>query len=231
MRKIGCGALRAPHPIFRSFTAYRTAGPSQSGYNPGMSPVYTRSGDDGKTGLLGQGRLPKHHPRLEALGTLDEASAALGMARAMSSVLQTRTILMDVQRDLYALMAEIANTTRQAQLSSILNPTRVQWLESQTDAITALAPPPAEFILPGDTLPGAALSLARTVVRRAERRVVALLDSGELDNPLLLQYLNRLSSLCFALELLENQSAGQNTTLAKKLSAGSEEDKPAKTEG
>ena len=75
---------------------------------------------------------------------------------------------------------------------------------------------PEEFILPGDSLSGSAMSLARTIVRRAERRVAELLDIGEIKNPILLQYLNRLSSLCFALELLENQSAGQETTLAKK---------------
>jgi cob(I)alamin adenosyltransferase len=107
----------------------------------------------------------------------------------------------------------------------------VQWLEAQTDAITALAPPPAEFILPGDSLPGAALSLARTIVRRAERQVAALIDSGELDNLLPLQYLNRLSSLCFALELLENQFAGHDTTLAKSQPSSSVGDKPAKTKG
>ena len=91
----------------------------------------------------------------------------------------------------------------------------LQWLESQVDAIVALAPIPTEFILPGDSLPGAALALARTVVRRAERRVAELLDTGEIENRVLLQYLNRLSSLCFALEVFENAQAGKPTSLAK----------------
>jgi cob(I)alamin adenosyltransferase len=181
-----------------------------------MSPFYTHSGDDGKTGLLGEGRLPKYHPRMETLGTLDEASAALGLARALCKAPQTGPILVDVQRDLYALMAEVAATPENAQRFRTVDLPRVEWLESQTDAIAALTPVPTEFILPGDSLSGAALSLSRTIVRRAERRLAELLDKGEMDNPVLLQYLNRLSSLCFAMELLENQQAGHPTILAKK---------------
>ena len=92
---------------------------------------------------------------------------------------------------------------------------RVHWLESQVDAIVASAPIPTEFILPGDSLAGAALAVARTVVRRAERRVAKLLDTGEIENKVLLVYLNRLSSLCFVLEVFENAQAGKPTTLAK----------------
>jgi cob(I)alamin adenosyltransferase len=181
-----------------------------------MSPLYTRNGDDGTTGLLGEGRLPKHHPRMEAIGSLDEASAAIGMARAVCKAARTGPILVDVQRDLYALMAEVAATPENAPRFQTLSRTRVEWLESQADALSALAPLPAEFILPGDTLPGAALALARTIVRRAERRLSDLLERGDITNPLLLQYLNRLSSVCFALELLENRQAGNPLTLAKK---------------
>jgi cob(I)alamin adenosyltransferase len=181
-----------------------------------MSPLYTRNGDDGTTGLLGKGRVPKHHPRMEAIGSLDEASAAIGMARAVCKAAQTGPILVDVQRDLYALMAEVAATLENAPRFGTLGRERVEWLESQADAISALAPLPAEFILPGDTLPGAALALARTIVRRAERRLSDLLERGDITNPVLLQYLNRLSSVCFALELLENHQAGNPLTLAKK---------------
>jgi cob(I)alamin adenosyltransferase len=181
-----------------------------------MSPFYTRTGDDGKTGLLGEGRLPKYHPRIEALGTLDEASAALGLARALCKAPQTGPILVDMQRDLYALMAELAAAPENAERFRTVDPARVRWLESQADAISTLAPVPAEFILPGDSLAGAALALSRTIIRRAERRLAELIDKGELDNPVLLQYLNRLSALCFAMELLENQQAGNPTILAKK---------------
>jgi cob(I)alamin adenosyltransferase len=181
-----------------------------------MSPFYTRTGDDGSTGLLGEGRLPKHHPRIETLGALDEASAALGLARALCQAPQTKSILVEAQRDMYALMAEVAATSGNAVRFRTLDLSRVQWLESQANDLSATVHLPAEFILPGDSLPGAALALSRTIVRRAERRVADLLDAGEVKNPILLQYLNRLSSLCFAMELLENQTASQDTTLAKK---------------
>ena len=181
-----------------------------------MPPFYTRTGDDGSTGVLGEGRLPKHHPRIEALGTLDEASAALGLARALCQTSQTKAILMDVQRDLYAVMSEVAATPENAERFQILSLPRVHWLEFQSDKLSATVPIPAEFILPGDSLSGAALALSRTIVRRAERRVAELLEAGEIKNPILLQYLNRLSSLCFALELLENQATDHDTTLAKK---------------
>jgi cob(I)alamin adenosyltransferase len=180
-----------------------------------MTPVYTRAGDDGTTGTLGENRLPKYHPRMETLGALDEASAAIGLARALCKDPQIETILKDVQRDLYTIMTEVSATPENAQRFQIITPRRVQWLESQVDTITAMAPIPAEFILPGDSIPGATLALARTIVRRAERRVAELLDSHAIENRVMLLYLNRLSSLCFALEVFENAQAGKPTTLAK----------------
>lgn len=176
---------------------------------------YTAKGDDGTTGLLGEGRVPKYHARMEAVGALDEASAALGLARAQCSAPQTSSILIEVQRDLYKLMAEVAATPENAPRFHFINTERVKWLEKQTDELSAVVEMPKQFILPGDTLGGAALSLARAIVRRAERRVVSLFDDEEVVNADLQRYLNRLSSLCFVLELLENQHAGKKTTLAK----------------
>ena len=176
---------------------------------------YTAKGDDGTTGLLGEGRVPKYHIRMEAVGALDEASAALGLARAQCSAPQTAPILIEVQRDLYKLMAEVAATPENAPRFHFIDSARVNWLEKQTDELSAIVEMPKQFILPGDTLGGAALSLARAVVRRAERRVVSLFDEEEVINADLQRYLNRLSSLCFVLELLENQNAGKKTTLAK----------------
>ena len=184
-------------------------------YNSSMPSFFTRSGDDGTTGQLGEGRLPKYHPKVETLGTLDEASAALGLARSECKAPQSAALLVEVQRDLYGIMTEVAATPKNAEHFHEVGPARVAWLESQIEAISAIAPVPAEFILPGDSLAGAALSLARTIVRRAERRLAELADKGEVENPVLLQYLNRLSSLCFVLELLENQQAGHPTQLAK----------------
>jgi cob(I)alamin adenosyltransferase len=176
---------------------------------------YTRKGDDGTTGLLGKGRVAKHHARMEAIGTLDESSASLGLARSAARDARSGSLLLEVQRDLYRLMAEVAAEPDNADQFRF-DAGRVGWLEEQTDAISKAVEMPKEFIVPGDSAAGAALSLARAVVRRAERRVVELFDKKEISNPVLQQYLNRLSSLLFVLELLENQAAGKDTTKARK---------------
>jgi len=176
---------------------------------------YTSKGDDGTTNLLGEGRVSKYHARIEAVGTLDESTAALGLARAQCLHPQTSEIILETQRDLYKLMAEVAATPENAETFHFIDARRVAWLEEQTDALSKLVEMPKEFILPGDSMAGAALSLARTIIRRAERRVVELFDMKEITNPDLQRYLNRLSSLCFVLELLENKAAGHQTTLAK----------------
>jgi cob(I)alamin adenosyltransferase len=179
-----------------------------------MTSFYTRTGDDGTTGLLGKGRFSKADARLEALGSVDEASAALGMARAFCLSDQTASILVAVQRDLYRLMSELAALPENATRFQSIDSGRVTWLEAQTDAISALTEVPQEFIVPGETPAGAAMALARTIIRRAERRVVALKENGDILNPDLIRYLNRLSSLCFVLELFENQVAGKKTQAA-----------------
>ncbi len=176
---------------------------------------YTRSGDDGTTGLLGEGRVAKTHPRIEALGALDESTATLGLARAQARDPRCEGILLEVQRDLYKLMAEVAATSENADKFHVIDAARVDWLEAQIESLSAAMTMPREFILPGDSLAGATLSLARAVIRRAERRVVELVEVKEISNPDLGRYLNRLSSLCFVLELVENAAAGKNTTLAK----------------
>jgi cob(I)alamin adenosyltransferase len=176
---------------------------------------YTSKGDDGTTGLLGEGRVTKYHARIEAVGTLDEATAALGLARAQCQGPRTSAVLLEAQRDLYKLMAEVAATPENAEKFRFIDAARVAWLEEQTDELSKLVEMPKEFILPGDSAAGAALSLARAIVRRAERRVVVLFDTEEIKNQELQRYLNRLSSLCFVLELLENKAAGHKTTLAK----------------
>ncbi|MBV6400909.1 MAG: Cob(I)yrinic acid a,c-diamide adenosyltransferase [Anaerolineales bacterium] len=188
--------------------------PIISGYNAAMR-FYTTTGDDGTTGLLGEGRVTKYHARIEAVGTLDESTAALGLARAQCLDPRSGKIILDAQRDLYKIMAEVAATPENAEKFRMIDASRVTWLEEQTDAISETIEMPKEFILPGDSLAGAALSLARAIVRRAERRVVELRDEQEVSNPELQRYLNRLSSLCFVLELLENKAAGHQTTLAK----------------
>jgi cob(I)alamin adenosyltransferase len=181
-----------------------------------MSPFYTRSGDDGYTGWLGEGRAPKYHPLIEAVGAVDEASAALGVARAASLSIETAALILVVQRDLYHLMAEVAASPQNAGRFRVIDAQKVAWLEAQADALASQVEMPQEFILPGDSPSGAAMALARTIVRRAERRIASLLHEGAVENPYLLRYLNRLSSLCFVLELHENRLAGKNNpNLAK----------------
>ncbi len=181
-----------------------------------MTKFYTRSGDDGFTSLLGAKRVPKYHPRPEAVGNLDEASAALGAARAIAQASETRRILLAAQRDLYNMMAEVAATLENAARFRTINAERVSWLETKIDSLAERVELPNEFILPGDSPAGGQLAIARTVVRRAERIVAKLFHEGQVDNPELLRYLNRLSSLCFVLELLENQFRGKSSpTLAK----------------
>ncbi len=173
-----------------------------------MPPFYTRQGDDGYTGLLGAGRVPKHDPRPEAYGSIDEASAALAVARSQARSKDTRATLIAVQRDLYHLMAEVAAAPEQAERFRRIDGGRVQWLEAKTEDFAARVEVPKEFVVFGDGQAGAALDLARTVVRRAERKVAWLAHHGELSNPDLLRYLNRLSSLCFVLALWEDRQGG-----------------------
>ena len=178
--------------------------------------LYTRTGDDGYTSLLGEGRVAKFSPQPEAYGTVDEANAAMGVARVAAQNEHTKEILLTAQRDLYRLMAELAATPKTAQRFRSIDEGRVQWVEEQTNAITALVKLPREFVVPGDSLPGAYLSLARAIVRRAERLVVHLLHDGIIENAQLVRYLNRLSSLLFVLQLYEDALSGQsNVTLAK----------------
>ncbi len=172
-----------------------------------MANFYTRTGDDGTSGLLGDQRVTKDHPRLEAVGVLDETNAALGVARATCRSEQIKTIILEIQRDLYHLMAEVAATPENAARFQEIDAQRVDWLEQKTEEFSSKVAVPKEFIIPGDTLEGARLDLARAVVRRAERRVATLIHSGEIENLELLRYLNRLSSLCFVLELVENHAA------------------------
>jgi cob(I)alamin adenosyltransferase len=180
-----------------------------------MPSFYTRAGDDGYTGLLGEGRVPKYDMRPEAIGCVDEAMAALGMARATCKSAEAREIILGVQRDLYALMAETAATPENAEKFHAIDSSKVSWLETQTDELARLVEMPHEFIIPGDTLAGAMLDLARTITRRAERRLAELLHRGDIRNPELMRYLNRLSSLCFVLEIREIQIEKNNLTLAK----------------
>jgi len=188
-----------------------------------MPDYFGGTGDDGYTGLLGDSRVPKSGPRPEAYGALDEASAALGVARAQTTSEDIQSVLIQAQRDLYHIMSEVAAEPEVAERFRVVDRERVDWLETQVERFGAEVEMPKEFVLGGDTGSSAALDYARTVVRRAERATIRLeFDAraedrpGEFENPHLFAYLNRLSSLCFVLALWEVQHPGNaSPTLAK----------------
>ena len=191
-----------------------------------MPDYFGGTGDDGYTGLLGDRRVPKSDPRPETYGALDEASAALGLARAQTTSEDVQSVLIETQRDLYHIMSEVAAEPDIAERFRVVNRERVEWLEAQIERFGAEVEMPREFVLGGDTGSAAALDFARTVVRRAERAAVRLeLEARaeqpsepptKFENPHLFAYLNRLSSLCFVLALWEVQHRGDaSPTLAK----------------
>ena len=176
--------------------------------------LYTGKGDQGTTDLLG-GRVGKDDPRIEALGALDEATSSIGLGRAHAATDRTRELLLTAQRDLYKIMAELAFTEELRPDAYAFGEERVRWLEEATDAVTSEITLPRAFIVPGDSVPGATLDLARAVARRGERAVVALDHAGHPVNPQILRYLNRLSSLLFVLARFEERAAGASPHRAK----------------
>ncbi len=175
--------------------------------------IYTRTGDTGETGLFGGGRLRKSAPRVAAYGEVDELNAVLGwvLTRVQDEEMAARLRL--VQADLFALGAHLATPpdARSRQHLPVLPEERPAELEAWIDAAEAELEPLASFILPGGAEAGAALHLARTVCRRAERAVVAL--AGDEDvHPLILVYLNRLSDVLFDFARLANHRDGRAET-------------------
>jgi cob(I)alamin adenosyltransferase len=172
--------------------------------------IYTKTGDAGETGLVGGARVKKHDPRVAAYGEVDELNAALGVVLAAQPEPALRTLLLEVQRDLFALGAQLADrsaTVADKKAKAALGPERVARLEQAIDEREAKLPPLRAFVLPGGSPLGAQLHLARGVCRRAERAISALADAEKLD-PSLLVYANRLSDLLFVLARRANQRAG-----------------------
>ena len=178
---------------------------------------FSRRGDDGYTDLLGGPRVAKYDPRPEALGALDEASAALGLARAHAQREETRRALIQAQRDLYLLMADIATIEGKQAGQPRLTAAHIAALEQVIADLDPLVSIPKEFVAAGDSLAGAALDVARTVVRRAERVLARLAHEGALPGPDGIAYLNRLSSLLFGLARFEDAAAGVRATITKEI--------------
>ncbi len=183
-----------------------------------MTRIYTRTGDRGETGLIGGRRVLKDDARVEAYGSLDELNSAIGAARAAlaqeggaaagraEATAEIDAALDQIQRDLFVIGAEVAAPGNEAQGPRI-GPPEVAALESIIDHLDAALPALRVFILPGGSPAGAALHMARTVARRAERRVVTL-SRAEPVNPEILRYLNRVADLLFVLARAVNARAG-----------------------
>ena len=167
-----------------------------------MNKYYTSQGDEGQTDQLGKSRLSKAHQRIQALGAIDEASAALGLARAQIDLPEFHELIKTIQFDLYRIMTQVSLEEPDPDQFPDLDPERLDWLENQISHYGDPLEKPKSFILPGENLPSAALGMARTIIRRAERETVALQEEGLLFSQIALPYLNRLSSLCFVLELI-----------------------------
>ncbi len=174
--------------------------------------IYTKTGDKGDTGLFGGGRVAKDDPRVEAYGEVDELNAMVGMARSIESLARIDDVLAPIQRDLFSLGALLATpkpekVTEQLKKARI-DDERIAELERAIDAGEDELEPLSAFILPGGTPKSAALQVARTVCRRAERRVIALRHHHVEVSPIVVIYLNRLSDLLFVLARVANRRAG-----------------------
>jgi cob(I)alamin adenosyltransferase len=175
--------------------------------------IYTRTGDAGDTGLFGGGRVPKNHPRVEAYGDVDELNAAIGFARSIEQMSRIDEVLVPIQRDLFAIGALLATPDREKMRQHLekarVDEERIGQLERAIDDGDRELEPLRSFIVPGGSPKAAALHVARTVCRRAERRVVSLTDSGVDEIPqVVVIYLNRLSDLLFTLARVANRRAG-----------------------
>ena len=171
-----------------------------------MVKIYTRKGDDGSTSLWYGGRVAKHDARTEAYGSIDEANSALGVARALCGSRKHRDLgsdLLQLQQDLFVAGAELATAPEASERLedevSRITDGMVEALEVEIDRYMGQVDLPPQFVIPGGTELSAALDVARTAIRRAERRVVALRDSEGLASEAVLRFLNRASDLAFAM--------------------------------
>lgn len=174
--------------------------------------IYTRKGDDGTTGLLYGGRVPKDDARTDVYGTLDETVSALGVARAGGLVDRVEEIVVRLQREMFVVGAQLATSPENQQKLqpgiSRVTPEMTERAERDIDELVSEHPLPDEFILPGETLGSAGLDLARSTIRRAERQAVSLDRDGLVPDPEILRYINRVSDLLFALARYEEAERG-----------------------
>ena len=171
--------------------------------------IYTKTGDAGETGLVGGARVSKHDPRVDAYGEVDEVNACLGAALAVGVGDDIAAVLATVQKDLFAVGARLADPSSRIAArvtKAAVTAEQIELLEKTIDRLETELAPLRRFILPGGSPAGALLHLARTVCRRAERRVVAL--GADAVEPGVIIYLNRLSDLLFVMARAVNHRAG-----------------------
>jgi len=176
-----------------------------------MVKIYTRKGDDGTTGLFDGTRVPKDHIRCVAYGEVDELSAALGVARAFAEDREIPGFLLEIQKDLLAIGAQLADPkyeTRKVKPKTVVDQARITAFEGLMDRYEVELPPLKGFILRCGTQGAAFLHLACTICRRAERRIVHLAREVKVS-PLVIEYMNRLSDLLFVLARVENKRGGE----------------------
>ena len=175
-----------------------------------LSKIYTRTGDDGTTGLSGGKRVTKTHPRIEAMGDVDELNACIGLVLTEALPAAIHKTLSEIQNRLLNMGGELSAPDMQ-----LVSEQHVTELETELDLLNQELPPLKEFVLPGGTHAAAYCHLARTVCRRAERRI-CLLHETESLSPALLQYINRLSDYLFVLSRSLNKAAEHQDTQWKK---------------
>ncbi len=175
--------------------------------------IYTKKGDDGTTGLLYGGRVPKDDIRTDTYGSLDESVAAMGLARGLGLAPRTEEIVIRLQREMFVAGAQLATSAEnQERLTpgvSRVTAAMTRQAEADIDELVGAHPLAEEFILPGATPGAAALDLARSILRRAERGAVTMDREGLVEDPEVLRYLNRASDLLFALARYDEGEQGK----------------------
>jgi cob(I)alamin adenosyltransferase len=209
-RTTAAGVRQSPHGVAELDAG--NAGPRRRlGITIARKSIVTKTGDGGETGLLYGGRVAKTDPRTEAYGAVDEAISTLGAARALVKDRSRHAIILRVQSELFTVGAELATDTAEygklEQHFMVVTTDFTGRIEREIIDLERRVPLPDAFVIPGGTAAAAALDVARAVLRRAERRIVALQQSGQLRNPEVLRYTNRLSDLLFMLARAEEGTA------------------------
>ncbi|MBM3958196.1 MAG: cob(I)yrinic acid a,c-diamide adenosyltransferase [SAR202 cluster bacterium] len=186
--------------------------------------IYTKKGDEGETSLLFGGRISKTDPRVIAYGTVDEAISAMGLARATARDGWVRGKLFEAQRDLFTVMSELASAPsehdRFKKHFKAITPERTAALEALIDYVDARIKLPPSFVIPGASAGSAAIDLARAVVRRAERDIIALGQVSQLMNPEIVRYLNRCSDALFMLARYEDRELSPELVTGTRVERG-----------